>query len=256
MAVLVFEQLVCFVCAAIFGCSALVFLLKDRSKSDVADEEFGTTVSSRRFRVLTSVIALVAATCYGLMGCGYGVTSHGQNFWWLRYVDWAITTPLLLVDLALLAGLDVWDTFALVVADMLMIAFGYAGAEPNFEYTWPHFGVGMVLFLLIMYIVVEGLLEHANDPTTADDKEAVVKQLLWLTAITWSVYPVIFVLEQSVLSNADDAVVSRSTVVLFYAAADVVAKVVFGFILLRDDTLLHVAMPTAPLEMVGIAARA
>jgi bacteriorhodopsin len=51
-----------------------------------------------------------------------------------RYVDWALTTPLLLLDLALLAGLPWIDVLALLVVDEAMILTGaFAGLHrrPN-----------------------------------------------------------------------------------------------------------------------------
>lgn len=47
---------------------------------------------------------------------------------WARYVDWALTTPLLLLDLGLLAGLSGVHLLSAIVADVIMILTGLFAA--------------------------------------------------------------------------------------------------------------------------------
>mmetsp|Transcript_3759 Transcript_3759/g.5790 ORF Transcript_3759/g.5790 Transcript_3759/m.5790 type:complete len:201 (+) Transcript_3759:3-605(+) len=183
------------------------------------------------------------------MAQGYGVaTSVNHEFWWLRYLDWLITTPLLLLDLALIAGIDVWDTFALLVADVLMITVGFVAGNPDYGHTWECFAVSMAFFLLTLYIIGEGMLEHADDPNTSEEKERLMKTLLWLTVLIWCTYPLYFVLEYSGVIKHNPA--HRCLLVLLYGLSDVLAKAVFGFILLLNDDILHVAMPTGVTENI------
>lgn len=46
-----------------------------------------------------------------------------RQIYWARYVDWAITTPLVLLDLTLLAGLPGAEILLAVFADIAMILF-------------------------------------------------------------------------------------------------------------------------------------
>jgi bacteriorhodopsin len=46
-----------------------------------------------------------------------------RQIYWARYVDWAITTPLLLLDLTILAGLPGADILLAVFADVAMVLF-------------------------------------------------------------------------------------------------------------------------------------
>jgi bacteriorhodopsin len=75
----------------------------------------------RKYYVITTFVPAVAAASYFAMVTGFGVTtvdvaaSMGETrIYWARYVDWLITTPLLLIDLCLLAGAD-RDTIYTVV---------------------------------------------------------------------------------------------------------------------------------------------
>jgi bacteriorhodopsin len=72
------------------------------------------------------------------MAFGLGLTeitlSTGRvvDLYWARYADWLFTTPLLLLDLALLADVDRPTIGALVGVDVLMIVTGFAGAVVSY----------------------------------------------------------------------------------------------------------------------------
>jgi len=46
-----------------------------------------------------------------------------RPIYWARYVDWAITTPLILLDLTVLAGLPGAEILLAIFADVTMILF-------------------------------------------------------------------------------------------------------------------------------------
>jgi len=46
-----------------------------------------------------------------------------RQVYWARYVDWAITTPLILLDLTILAGLPGVEILLALVADIAMVLF-------------------------------------------------------------------------------------------------------------------------------------
>ena len=57
--------------------------------------------------------------------------------------DWAFTTPLLLLDLGLLAGATLPEIGFVVIMDLIMIATGFAGAVSSGHHaTWPLFVFG------------------------------------------------------------------------------------------------------------------
>merc|ERR1719152_385204 len=79
---------------------------------------------------------------------GAGVTEvDGRNVYWMRYVDWFFTTPFFLLDLALLAGADTWDTFYVMLMNAICIATGAIGAlVPACK--MPMFALGMITFVM------------------------------------------------------------------------------------------------------------
>lgn len=66
----------------------------------------------------------------------YRDTNTARAIYYARYVDWTITTPLLLLDILLLAGLSVGDTLWIVFADIGMIVTGLFGALLPNRYKW------------------------------------------------------------------------------------------------------------------------
>jgi bacteriorhodopsin len=89
------------------------------------------------------MITLIAALSYFAMATGMGFRfnvafiherhGHGipdtfkviyRQVFWARYVDWTLTTPLLLLDLSLLAGMSGANILVAVLADVIMCLTG------------------------------------------------------------------------------------------------------------------------------------
>jgi len=92
-----------------------------------------TDKEQQRFYVLTIFIPATAAVSYFAMATGFGLTEidvagETLSIYWARYADWLITTPLLLIDLALLAQASRNTIYTLVGLDVLMIVTGLIGA--------------------------------------------------------------------------------------------------------------------------------
>src|SRR5271163_1832983 len=103
-------------------------------------------------------MVLIATLSYYAMATGSGFSlrhfrykenhNHGvpatyrhvhREVYWVRYVDWLLTTPLLLIDLGLLAGLNGASLFSVIVADITMILCGlFAALSPNIHWTTYH----------------------------------------------------------------------------------------------------------------------
>ena len=83
----------------------------------------------------------------------------------LGYIDWLFTTPLLLISLAVLAGLSPSDTLLAVLADVFMIVTGLMGGlvparwAPGERARWGWFGVSCVGFLVVWWVLFTGGLK-------------------------------------------------------------------------------------------------
>lgn len=108
--------------------------------------------------------------------------------YWARYVDWSITTPLLLIDLALLAGLNGASILVAVVADVIMILTGlFAGFGGNDGQKWGWYTISCIAFLTIIYQIM------FQARSFAANKDAKTRKFFYAiatyTLVLWLIYP-------------------------------------------------------------------
>lgn len=61
---------------------------------------------------------------------------------YVRYIDWVITTPALLLELCLASGLPLSDIVTLVFFDLVMIITGLVGGLVQSSYKWGYYAFG------------------------------------------------------------------------------------------------------------------
>ena len=147
-----------------------------------------------------------------------------------RYVDWLLTVPLLLIELILVMRLSRSETISkgarLGILAAIMIVLGYPGevsADAGTRWLW--WGLAMIPFVWIVYELFVGLRDSiAAQP---ENVRGLVNAARWVTVLSWSFYPVVFVFPMIGLSGA----VAATAVEVGYSVADVVAKALFGVLI-------------------------
>lgn len=193
---------------------------------------------SRHFHIITAVITGVAAFSYLMMATGAGLTelADGRDFYYFRYIDWLITTPLLLVDLALLALID-WRrntslVATLIVLDVVMILTGLlAGSRTSGFGRGFWFLVSTAAMIYLLYLVYTQLFSAATNQSAAVN--SLFGTLALLTVVLWSLYPVVWLIG----TEGFNAIGSGFEVFLFLIL-DFLAKIGFGFLLLTNRQAL------------------
>ncbi|KRE94170.1 xanthorhodopsin [Nocardioides sp. Soil774] len=149
-----------------------------------------------------------------------------------RYVDWLLTVPLLLAELVVVLKLDRGKTRSLLVrltiAALAMIISGYPGelaaADSTAKIVWGV--VGTLPFLYIVYVL---FVELGNSlGRQAPGVIRLLSGLRWILVVTWTVYPVAYFLPVLV----DDPVTAEIARQVGYSVADVLAKPLFGLLVL------------------------
>lgn len=185
---------------------------------------------SERWRILFILnffITAIAAGLYLAMALDQGVSEvYGRTTYWVRYVTWFLSTPLLLLDLAFLAGSSLTITSSLLGANAYMIATGFVAAvspKPT-NYIW--YVVSCGAFLATLYLLVKPYRQQAErkHPRT---KSAFTK-LLAVHVVLWTGYPIVWI-----LSNTGFDVISNGVSTMLYTLLDIAAKVGFGFLSLN-----------------------
>ncbi|KAI1324786.1 bacteriorhodopsin [Xylariaceae sp. FL0255] len=227
--------------------------------------------SHRIFHYITAAITATAAIAYWAMGSNVGqvpiqvefvrpgssqVRSAGtREIFYARYIDWAITTPLLLLDLLLTAGVP-WPTIAATLfADEIMIVCGLIGALTQTSYKWGFWTIGMFALFFIAYQLLFDGRRHANVLGGAP-KRTYWTCGVWLISI-WFLYPIAWGLSEG------GNVIHPDAEAIFYGILDIASKPVFGLILLLGHRNINPAvlgirthLPTEASEKYGHASGA
>ena len=128
----------------------------------------------RIFHYITAGITMVASIAYFSMASNIGwtpttvefirsnpkVAGLNREIFYVRYIDWFITTPLLLLDLLLTAGLPTPTILWVMLIDEIMIVCGLVGALVRSSYKWGYFTFGMARALRL-----DIYLQSANEIT-------------------------------------------------------------------------------------------
>ena len=191
-----------------------------------------------RFHVILAlIVTTIAAAAYYSMASGQGVAVFGgKEIFFARYIDWILTTPVLLLSLILVGLPAVNDPEkrrqrygligAILFADVAMIV---TGAIANFSQTTQDQTVwylaSVAWFLVIIWLLFTQVRREANASNTKNAK--IYLSLLSFLSLVWIWYPVVWL-----LGNSGYAVIGTSTEAAIYAVLDVTAKAVFGIVLL------------------------
>jgi bacteriorhodopsin len=200
----------------------------------------------QEFYIVTIFITAIAFVNYLSMALGFGLTTieiGGEELpiYWARYTDWLFTTPLLLIDLGLLAGADRNQLASLVGLDVLMIGTGaiatlstagvLLGPVGDRLIWW---GVSTGFLLVLLYLLFGTLTERANRlPNEARSTFSTLRNLI---VVIWLVYPVWWLLGTEGLG-----IIRLYPETAGFMVLDLVAKVGFGIILLSSREVLDAA---------------
>ncbi|MDN5696511.1 MAG: bacteriorhodopsin, partial [Rubrobacter sp.] len=187
-------------------------------------------MENRHHYLTSTVIVLWAAIWYVLMGSGSGVSlvevSDGgaRIFYWGRYIDWLITTPLLLLGLAWIGlggrvgGHQRMVTY-LLGADVLMILTGILAGATGSGFRWFWFVVSSIFFAAVLYLLW-GWLRSAAQEGNPEGGFGLFYTLASMLTVLWILYPVVWILGQE-----GAMVFSSSFEVFSFAVLDILAKI-------------------------------
>jgi bacteriorhodopsin len=194
----------------------------------------------RIFHYITAGITAVATVAYFSMGSNLGQTPIQAEFvrpfnsqvsaagtreiFYARYIDWVITTPLLLLDLLLTAGVPLGTILVALLADEIMIVCGLVGALTRSSYKWGFWTFGMAAFFFVVYALLFDGRRHAS-ALGGEPKKTYMMCGVWLIFL-WFLYPIAWGLSEG------GNVIHPDAEAIFYGILDIMAKPVFGALLL------------------------
>ena len=150
---------------------------------------------------------MTAAISYFAMASGDGISFHHtrvtvhnkhtinthvdvyREVYWARYVDWSLTTPLLLLDLSLVAGLNGAHILMAIVADLVMVLTGLFAAFGNEDtpQKWGWYAIACIAYLVIVWhLAVHG---RAMAASKGGKVGGFFASIAGFTLILWTAYP-------------------------------------------------------------------
>ncbi|CAH0052992.1 unnamed protein product [Clonostachys solani] len=155
---------------------------------------------------------------------GKVVAAGTREIFYARYIDWFITTPLLLSALLLTASVS-WSTLlAVILVDEAMVVCYLLGALTQTTYKWGFWTFGVAAFLYIAYSVLIVGRRGANNIGGTVRTTYNISGIVLITTLL--LYPIAFGCSEG------GNVIHPDSEAIFYGILDLLAKVVFPFLLL------------------------
>jgi len=191
-----------------------------------------TDPDNKRYYGILAAITAIAAVSYTLSSQGIGTISvGGASFYIPRYVDWLLTTPLLILYMALLCKPGKRLYGLLIGLDVALILLGVAAILADGVLSLVLFGAGTVAYLGLAYLLVVELPAKAAFET--DRVEIVFTKLRNVTVVLWTMYPVVWL-----LAPVGFGFLLPNTEMMVIVYLDIITKVGFAiFALLGRDAL-------------------
>ncbi|PSQ06752.1 capsular biosynthesis protein CpsH [Halobacteriales archaeon QS_6_71_20] len=214
---------------ALAGLSILLFVYMGRRvTSPRARLIWGATLMIPLVSV-SSYTGLVSGLTVGLieMPAGHALAGEEVLSQWGRYLTWALSTPMILLALGMLADVDFGSLFTVIAADIGMCVTGLAAALVTSSYLlrWVFYGISCAFFLVVLY----ALLTEWSAAATAAGTGEIFDTLRVLTVVLWLGYPVVWAVGVEGLALVQSVGLTSWA----YSALDIFAKYVFSFLLLR-----------------------
>ncbi|MFB6281958.1 MAG: bacteriorhodopsin [Haloferacaceae archaeon] len=167
----------------------------------------------------------IATVAYAVMTAGLGTVAVGDRTVFVpRYVDWMLTTPLLILYVGLLAGASRRTIGLAVGVDTLVLVLGTAATLTTGAVSYALFGAGSVAFLGLLYLLYRPITAAGR----ASPDAALFGKLRDVIGVLWLVYPVVWITGPPGLG-----VMTAEMTALVIVYLDLVTKVGFGVIVLN-----------------------
>jgi sensory rhodopsin len=168
----------------------------------------------------------IAALMYLLMAFDIGsMQFQGYHVPLPRYIDWALTTPLLVGYTAYVAGAERGTIIGVAVADFLMIVFGSVAVALPPPTQWIFFTISALCHLSLLVGLYGPVRNSAFDSPPSQRRLA--RLLLNFIGLLWLAYPLVWMFGPGL------QVVSSQGIAVIITYLDVTAKAPFVYFIYR-----------------------
>lgn len=202
--------------AIMFG-SAIAFQMMSRQPKNVPNYKY----------VIHTFVVVWSGLAYSAIALGQGqLEINGETVYFARYLDWVVSTPLLLLSLNLTGKytleLQGSITGGLMGTQAIMILTGLIAELSPEDVKWFWYSAGCVALAVVLYIFWNPLLRKAQQQ--GPEIERVYRKSAQYLTIQWLAYPLVWLLGRMGLNLLD----ATTTTVLFIILP-IISKAGFGF---------------------------
>ncbi|KAH9058251.1 family A G protein-coupled receptor-like protein [Lactarius vividus] len=210
------------VVTGIMGVSALFMLAWAKAQ----------THGARAFHHMALAILTVSTISYFAMASNLGQTPVRTEFrsgptrsiFYVRYIQWFINAPLILLSLLLVTGLPLSDLFLTIFMIIVTVVSGLVGALTPTSYKWGFYVFGV---LTLLYVVFSVLFNGLRSRQIIDHRSMYGFYAVYIVAI-WMLYPICWAFSE----GANVLTVDHE--MIFYGILDLFAGPLFLFLLLAS----------------------
>ena len=205
----------------------LYFILE---RNDIKPEHRATATYAA---IITFIAAIMYWIMTGIVNFAEGPATVGDVAATMpyRYIDWLLTTPLLLVEfgliLAIAGAVQKGFVLRIIIADIIMIVTGYLGeaGEAGSANNWIMFIISSLAWFYIIYAIYQVKIDGMPDYV-----QSAVKIMRRFVLIGWAIYPIGVAVEEFLTLGGADITAAVSIAAIIFVIADVLNKVGFGMV--------------------------
>ncbi|KAM5541727.1 hypothetical protein V8D89_004456 [Ganoderma adspersum] len=191
---------------------------------------------TRLFHQIAVIVLTTAAIAYFSMGSDLGATPIQPQFnrdgnstrqiWYVRYIQYFITFPLLLLLLLLATGLAFADIFTTLFMAWVVVVTGLVGALVRSSYKWGYFALGILALFYIWYSLL------FNAPRSSFAVGGAMRSRYWAGAAYFSFLLFLYPIAWAICEGSNN--ISPTGEFIWYGILDVLAGPVFLFLYLAS----------------------
>lgn len=230
-----------FTVCAIMGVASLVFWAKGLTKP----------LNQRYFYYMMVGVTMVSCISYFTMGSNLGqvpiivewrrgwfdntsnlipgtIISGTREIFYVRYIEWFVTMPLLLLGLFLTARLPLASVLCTILADWIMVICFLSGSLVRTSFKWGFYTFGTSALLFVIWQIVWDVRRHAA--VLGGPSYRTYLMAAGMLVVPWMLYPVAWGLSEG------GNVIHPDSEAIFYGILDIISKVGFGIVLLYGQS--------------------
>jgi len=179
---------------------------------------------NQKYYAVLAAITGIASVAYALTSFGIGsIPLDGATFYTPRYVDWLLTTPLLILYLTMLCKPGKQLYALLIGIDVALIGLGIVAIFTEGVLSLTLFGLGTAAYVALAYLLVSELPDRAS---FASERVGIVfAKLRNVTVVLWTLYPVVWL-----LAPVGFGLMTPGTEMMVIVYLDIITKVGFAIL--------------------------